>query len=201
MGAKIYLPAPRVGDFFQQNRERLKKEMVIVAENTDTKYTVLLTDDCDLPQFLVCREEEPEYKEWANIASCGDVAFKIYLRYLFPVTVSIDAGEGCENGPPPFESEDCDEELTRQEMDDLQYEREDELMLALADFLAVVLQEGDGDGTMIIEEYGQSFMEDALDSILRSVSSDLLMPVYRPMFIVDEETGVETYTEFPYDTE
>ena len=40
MGVHIHIPADAVWGFFQASRKRLNKEMVLIAENTDTEYAV-----------------------------------------------------------------------------------------------------------------------------------------------------------------
>ena len=49
MGVKVYVPAGDVWSFFQSNIDRLKNEMVAIAENEDTKYAVYLTEDKGYP--------------------------------------------------------------------------------------------------------------------------------------------------------
>lgn len=193
MGANVYITPDAVWDFFSNNKERLKKEMVVIAENDDTNYAVYLTEDCNLPLFLVCKgSEKPEYKEWADEEDCSEIARKFYSTYLFPVIVTNDKFTK--------EIDEPEEDLTRQEMEDAQYEREDELMLALGDFLSVVIQEGD-DGTDVLDAYGQDFFDEILDHFLEYIAQECCIPVYRPMILTDEETGCEIYTEYPYNDE
>ena len=79
------------------------------------------------------------------------------------------------------------------------YEWEDELDLAITDFLAVVLQEPDSD--RVAANYEQSFIDEVLDDFLRILAKDYCCEIFRPMFIEDAETGSEIYTQFPYEGE
>ena len=79
------------------------------------------------------------------------------------------------------------------------YERDDELCLAMADFLAIALQEGDNDGTNILEAYGYEAVDEILDGFLKELSEDYGFHIYRPMIITEKESGCEVFTEFPYD--
>lgn len=193
MGVNIHIPADEVWSFFHKNKDRLTKEMVAIAENTDTEYAVYLTEDscCSgYPMFAVCKgDKEPEYEEGAiNQSDCTETAKKCYIRYLFPVIINDDRA---------IPEDNDDEEMTAQEMQDNAYEREDELRLALCDFLQVVLQEGN-DGTDIMDMYGSAFVDEVLDGFLENLSLEHCIPIYRPMFLTDEETGDEVYTEYPY---
>ena len=65
---------------------------------------------------------------------------------------------------PDGGKEESDE--TWMDIEDAMYERDDELRLAMADFLAIALQEGDNDGTNILEAYGYEAVDEILDGFL-----------------------------------
>lgn len=194
MGVDIHVPADAVWEFFQESKNRLSNEMVLIAENTDTEYAVYLTEENDLPVLAVAKgDEKTEYKEpCVSEDDCATVAKKFYTRYLFPVMIT-DGKYVPEDIP---DEEDDDE--TWMDMEDIMYERNDELRLAMADFLAIVLQEGDNDGTNVLEAYGYEAVDEILDGVLKELSDDYGFRIYRPM-IVTEESGCEVFTEFPYD--
>lgn len=196
MGVQIHVPADKVWEFFQENKKRLKEEMVAIAENEDTEYTVYLTDEEGYPLFVVCQgDEDAEYEEAAYHAEdCETTATRFYYTYLFPVVIDSE-----KSYPKDYDPEDDDDYMTPQEMNDNIYQREDELRLALCDFLQVVLQEK-GDSPDIEEEYGSAMIDEILDYFLEYLGFDCCLPVYRPMFITDEDSGCELYTEFPYDS-
>lgn len=174
MGVHIHIPADAVWGFFQASRKRLNKEMVLIAENTDTEYAVYLTEENDLPVLAVAKgNEKIEYKEpCVSEEDCTAVSKKFY-------------------------KEESDE--TWMDIEDAMYERDDELRLAMADFLAIALQEGDNDGTNILEAYGYEAVDEILDGFLKELSEDYGFHIYRPMIITEKESGCEVFTEFPYD--
>ena len=45
-----------------------------------------------------------------------------------------------------------------------------------------------------------AMIDEILDYFLEYLGFDCCLPVYRPMFITDEDSGCELYTEFPYDS-
>lgn len=194
VGVNIYVAANTAWSFFQNNKDRLSKEMVIIAENTDTQYAVYLTEDNSLPLLSVCKgDAKPEYEECVPTETgCNEAAKRLYTQYLFPVMI-VDEKK-CPSG-----TQEEPEDLTRQDMEDAQYEREDELALALCDFLSVVLQESEDDSPEIADAYGAGFISDVLDHFLEYLALEQCLPIYRPMIITDEETGCEVYTEFPYE--
>lgn len=198
MGVNIHIPADEVWSFFQKNKDRCSKEMIAIAENTDTEYAVYLTEENGYPSFSVCKgDDEPEYEEGAiSENDCTDTAKRCFLKYLFPVIVTNE--RAIPHSTLDDEEDDEDEFGTRQDMEDTIYEREDELRLAMCDFLQVVLQEGN-DGTEIMDTYGSGLVDEILDHVLEYIATECCLDVYRPTLITDEETGCEMYTEYPYD--
>lgn len=197
MGVHIHIPADAVWGFFQESRKRLNKEMVLIAENTDTEYAVYLTEENDLPVLAVAKgDEKTEYKEHCvSEDDCTTVAKKFYTRYLFPVMITD--GKYIPEDVPDETEEDGDE--TWMDMEDTMYERNDELRLAMADFLAIALQEGNNDGTNILEAYGYEAVDEILDGFLKELSDNYGFHIYRPMIVTEKESGCEVFTEFPYD--
>lgn len=198
MGAKIYLPAGDVWSFFQNNIERLKSEMVAIAENDETKYAVYLTEDKGYPSFSVCKgDNKPEYEEGAiNESDCEETVKRCCVRYLFPVVVNSEKGFP-KSSSEEFKFEDEDD-VTEQDRQDNIYMREDKLQIAMCDFLKVAL-ELDCDPIDILTIYGDEIVNDALDYILAYLGNDLGLEIYRPTYLIDEESGCEIYTEYPYD--
>ena len=195
MGVHIHIPADAVWGFFQESRKRLNKEMVLIAENTDTEYAVYLTEENDLPVLAVAKgDEKTEYKEHCvSEDDCTTVAKKFYTRYLFPVMITDD------KYIPEDVPDNGEDDETWMDMEDAMYERNDELSLAMADFLAIALQEGDNDGTNILEAYGYEVVDEILDGFLKELSEDYGFHIYRPMIVTEKESGCEVFTEFPYD--
>ena len=192
---QTYIPADEVWSFFQKNKARLSEEMVAIAENKGTGYAVYLTEDNGYPLFFVCKgESDPEYEEGViNERDCTETAKRCYIRYLFPVIVTNDHVTKFSD----LDDMDEDEPLSEQDMQDAMYKREDELQLAMADFLQIVLQEG-CDGTDVIDAYGEDMIAEALDYVLEYLGYEMCLPIYRPTFIMDDETLEETWVEYPY---
>lgn len=191
MGVKVYVPADDVWVFFHKNIRRLSEEMVVIAENTETEYAVYLTEDEGYPLFCVCKGDcAPEYEEGAiNQCDCAETVKRCCANYLFPIVVSSNKQMVDES------LEDDDAPLSEQEMDDLIYEREDELLLAIGDFILTASQEG-CDGSDIIDTYGLEVISDILDNTLQYIAGRGFL-VYRPTLTVDEN-GKEVFVEYPY---
>ncbi len=189
MAVKIYVEPDDTWDFFDDNLYRLKEEMVLIAENEETEYSVFITENNGNPLFSVCKgDAAPEYEaESSDEIDCVNTAEVLYMQYLYPVVV-VDGHS--------IQLDDIDDESAtrRQELEDGQYEREDELTMALCEFLEIVLQ-----GDFCFEESCDlKMVEDTLDYILKYLTKNWNFSIYRPMFI-DDGNGGEVYSEFPYD--
>ena len=191
MGIKIHVNPGDVWDFFDKNLARLAKEMVLIAENEDTDYSIYLTEDQNYPLLSVYKNDLKLYEEGViSRTDCEKTTKGLYTKYLFPLVVTSKDFDSASEEALLF-----GEPASKQDIEDEIYERSDELYLATIDFLQVLL--GYRDPDMLISEYGD-ITEEFLDSTCEFLSEEYGIPIFRPMFVVDEETGDETYTEFPY---
>jgi hypothetical protein len=186
MSAKIHVKPEDVWKFYNRNAEQLAEEMVSIAENEDTGMNVYLTEDSDTPQLVVTDNNDKVVHEEYLVSSrdAEHSAKKIYEKYIVPIdttTVSDD---------------EDDEEITRSDMEDAIYEREDEILMAFEDFLEVLMEEN---RDTIYDGYHDKQFDDLLNKVVRTIAVDSGVRVRRPMFLIDERTGLEVYTEYPYE--
>lgn len=206
---KMYVTPDEIWEFFNKNQDKLHDSKVVVAENTDTRYAVLLTNDYDgVANLIVERNEERIYNnyEWSS-GGCYSTYRQLIGKYLLPVTEDAPqqvstrkfSDYDIPDDLPPNVTTDVedgpDEEL--QDMKDAQYEREDELFLATADYLSIVMNEGDGDGSSIIDMYGAEFVNEVADHILEYLAAEQGIEIYRPT-IFEGDDGEPLMIEYPY---
>lgn len=188
MSEKVYLKPEDIWVFFCRNKGRLEREMVEVASSSSGEYTVYLTMDVSLhPRFFVYEygnDEVPVHEEWCvNETDTENTAIRLYKEYVYLDLVSEA-------------NDDTGDDEDGVSIDDEIYQRDDELKLAMVDFLSCVLQKSNSDD--VIGEYGESFVLEVLDHVLEYISYDHCIPIFRPMFVEDPETGDEVFEEFPY---
>lgn len=195
MGVQVHVPADAVWEFFQTNRKRLNDEMVLIAENTDTEYAVYLTAENDLPVLAAAKGDgKTEYKETCvSSEDCTMVVRKFFTRYLLPVVITSDKyiPDNTSNGNKVDEAE------TWMDVEDVIYERDDELRLALADFLGIVLKIRDEDEVDVTGLYDVDIIDEILDEFLKMLADEYDFEIYRPMMVTSND-GYEVFTEFPY---
>ena len=175
--------------------------MVEIAENYETSHFVFLTEKDGYPLISVYKNSDDSddkklYEEpCASADDCENTTKQIYLRYLFPVVVSaskydFDDDNSVGNGDSGLSQ---DEEI--QDCEDIIYEREDELILAMQDFLEILLN--CKNASQVTEIYGDEIVDRLLDSMCRTLAEEHHISVYRPMWVEDED-GTENFVEYPY---
>lgn len=195
MSVIIHIEPESIWNFFQNNQNRLKKEMVLIAENEETEYSLYLTEENGLPMFSVCKgDDEPEYEEGAiNEKDCIDTAKQCCVKYLMPVTVRSAKKYG------GSWYEDNEEFSSRDEQQEIIENREWELLFAMADFIMTAIKDDTcSDGSDYIDTYGANEVLDILEDLLNKLAEEYGFHVYRPMMVEDEDTGKELFVEYPY---
>lgn len=210
-GVRMYVTPEEICDFFEKNKEKFADSKVVIAENVNTDYAILLTDANDMAEFVVERGEKMVGCSYACENSTLIATYRRMLcTYLLPVIEDREAPPernfsdyDIPDDLPPhvnLEEEIPDEDEEFLDMEDAVYEREDELFLATADYLSIIMGEGDGDGTAIIDTYGEEFVNDVTDHVLEYLSGEQSVVIYRPTIFEDDD-GNPVLVEFPYTTE
>lgn len=122
---KIYVKPDEIWDYFQKNKKRLKEVVEVIAEtelDDKTSLQVCITEDNGYPKLTLELEDDVLEKECAiSKSDCDVVSHKFYATFE----------STAEKLNESFEVEESEELIN--------YEREDEILEALAEFLAVIL--------------------------------------------------------------
>lgn len=191
---KIYIPFNEVWDFYTDHKERLKEEYVLIAENPELEREIYLTmeEGKQYPTVNVFHGELPIYTEvMVSEADARRSVREIYTKYLFPVNSDVDESDDLSERRGEYDSDS----MTLQEMEDAVYERDDQLLLGMQDFLEVIFDDADLWNLMSLGE-----VEDLLDDFLTHLA-DIGFLVYRPKIIADDDTGKDVFVSYPYNDE
>ena len=163
-------------------KKRLKSEIVSIAESSLTGCEICVSVESNLVTLFVYRGEEKVYSE-AVVSSldCMNTAQKLFNRYLPEHTK--------DDGDDDPDIDRIDLEL---EIDD----REDYLRFSFLDFLSAAC---DCDMSAAYDAGYKDDIDDAFVDILSRLATEHGFGIYRPMFIVEDDTGDEIYTEYPYE--
>ncbi|MBR4022684.1 MAG: hypothetical protein IKI94_08875 [Ruminococcus sp.] len=122
----IYVKPDEIWDYFQKNKKHLEEVVEVIAEvelDDKTKLQVCITEDSGYPKLTLELEDDVLEKECAiSKSDCDIVSRKLYTTFE----------STAERLNESFEVEEENEEL-------INYEREDEILEALAEFLTVIL--------------------------------------------------------------
>jgi hypothetical protein len=179
----ILLTAGEVWGYFRQHKEELRKESHIIAENEEYGVHITITEEHEMPLFEVTVNEVQYAEESATSgADCEKVVEELYDTYLTEEFLKLRS----------------DEEF--QEQDDMILERESELDDAIILLLDTILED---DSMMILQGKGIELDElcnDLKDSIFEYLARKYnLESIRRPMFLEDDETQEDFFTEYPYE--
>ena len=198
MAFEIGLKPKQVWEFYNKNIARLADEMVSIAKNDHTRCEIFLTEEEGVPMISVYNDDKLVYEEGAvSEEDTEKTVREIYKKYLLPLVTVVSNEPKKEEADTEEDGEEVyDEEVTRIDQEDQIYEREDEIYLAFQDFLQVLAE----------DDYSikDTFSEDAevneiIDHIVEFLAIDHGIRIRRPMFIVDSDSGIEEFCEYPYE--
>lgn len=179
-----YFEPHEVWPAFQANKTA-EDNSLLIAENTDYGIEISVVQDGDLPVIIVCSDDEDVFQEAVvSQNDCEQTVKKVYENYL--------DGHGVvqyflDNDKPQEDS--TSEEILDEETEIL--DREDELQMAMLDFLQVVM-----DGCVIDDD---EVISDCVDHFLEYIARKWgYQDIRRPMILEDED-GEEFFEEYPYE--
>lgn len=186
----IDVEASDIWDYCLDHQEELAKNQHLMAENPDYGMEVWVTMVNGSPELVVeCDGSEIYREDILNEKDAKKTADRIYEDYL-----SIKAIETLTDDGNTTVYEDTTVYIEDEEDDDqsLIDEREDEIDLAIRDFICVVSDAGDYN---IEDEVIDDLKEHFLEYMYRKWG----IGIYRPMYLEDADTGEDYFTEYPYD--
>lgn len=212
MASKIFIPTPKIWDYYYDNRFRLWKEEDMVAKNDDTGIVLTVSGEGRFPELTLYNKHDVDF-EWRQVTTreeCNAAAVYMITHYILDEVKAEKTDEKKQEKPAENKSNKVDSKpdedggqknrptstLSDDDIVDLIYEREDELRLATVDYLITVLNEKDEDS--IKEEFGAEFIPTVLDDFLQYLRDKHEVSVYRPTIVTDEESGLEVLEEYPY---
>ena len=179
MGANIHIDPRNIWALYQRDYERLRNELVEVANNEETEHFIYVTVEGVALVFSVFKGDKEIRTEPAlTRGECECLAAMLFSDYLFPVDETDDE----------VLKDEISEVLqdTQGGLDEAAEEREDELYWATADFLVALL--GLEDMDELISIHGEEIITETLEESCWTLMETRGISVQRP--IVWEE-GLE----------
>ena len=178
-----YIDPSEVWEIFQKNKASLGTRMKEIANNADNGVVIMLStvgkSGEEQPDFIVSIWDEDFYEESCfGEKECLETVRKLYRKYILGDEDYTEENE-----------DDIEEDIQENEI----REREEELDIALYDFLDTVFE---GDILPFYLESDSDMFQDCKEHFLEYIArkwSDFR----RPMYLEDDEGNVE-YEEYPY---
>lgn len=218
---KVYMHPSQVWSFANQNIAMLREKIVVLAESPSAGRSIDMTVEDSRLEIRTCQSREDSYETVdgeivLNEMDCRIAIMRMLTRY-FGVTTSewvemlyadesdwalgyyvIPEYNGAEpDGQEPDAAEEDAVPPTQQELEDLVYQREDDLEMAVCDFLMAVMELRNHEA--VHQVFDAEVLFEILDDLLKVLSEKHEIKVWRPTFIGDESTGADVYIEYPYE--
>lgn len=200
--------------YFVRNKTRLSEELVEIASNEATNTSVYMTEENGNPYLYVYRDDKKIFQsECTTIYETERnlrVVFATYITDLEVVGSSNDDeddSEEAEDNTSVAEADDDDDDtppansdidaMSEKEFQSYINEREDVIFNAVSDLIAVLTED-----SVSALEFDPSD-DDCVDNIVNHIVEYLAIKcgfrIRRPMTIVEDDTGFEVRTEYPYE--
>lgn len=200
--------------YFVRNKTRLSEELVEIASNEATNTSVYMTEENGNPYLYVYRDDKKIFQsECTTIYETERnlrVVFATYITDLEVVGSSNDDEDDSEesedntsvaeadddNDDTPPANSDLDA-MSEKEFQSYINEREDVIFNAVSDLIAVLTED-----SVSALEFDPSD-DDCVDNIVNHIVEYLAIKcgfrIRRPMTIIEDDTGFEVRTEYPYE--
>ena len=200
--------------YFVRNKTRLSEELVEIASNEATNTSVYMTEENGNPYLYVYRDDKKIFQsECTTIYETERNLRVVFATYITDLEVvgssndddddseeaedntSVAEADGDDDDTPPANS-DIDA-MSEKEFQSYIDEREDVIFNAVSDLIAVLTED-----SVSALEFDPSD-DDCVDNIVNHIVEYLAIKcgfrIRRPMTIIEDDTGFEVRTEYPYE--
>ena len=181
----IMIDSSELWDYCEENEDTLLTAQHMIAENPDYGMSVWITCESGSPEIIVESDDIEIYREEIlNEKDAKRTADRIYEEYLSIKAIET-VTEAEDDGTVYVDDEDEDNQV-------LINEREDDLDAAVMEFVNIVSDTG-------CYNIKDEVLDDLKEHFLEYMHKTWGIGIYRPMYLEDVDTGVEYFTEYPYE--
>lgn len=187
----VYITPDQVWSYFTSHKTELKCGEKLIADNPEYGIEIFIAGF--IPSFctvLVTADDTPVYEEDVGDATdCESVIRMLYDNYL-----SVSAIDILDEYTGTTDDETSSKELSEKEIEEEQIEtREGELDDAVLNFIEIAL-----DVCVPYGEKTEALISDLKEHFLEYMWKKYNLPIYRPMYLVDENDE-QFFEEYPYE--
>ena len=205
----IILQPDECWQYFKDNKELLKQEIHMIAEEPNFGIAIYLANDSELPYVAVYVDDDMVDSCFAldeqDLTYTVDEFYKKYIEDSFQTLLRVS--EEDEDEEESFDDFDMDlefddfypswtnekeEESESSTEDDLINDREEEINVSLENFLETVCEKS------IVFAFKPDEIDEIKDHFCEYLARKYKLEIWRPMYLEDEN-GKDFYTEYPYE--
>lgn len=200
--------------YFIRNKTRLSEELVEIASNEATNTSVYMTEENGNPYLYVYRDDKKIFQsECTTIYETERnlrVVFATYITGLEVVGSSNDDeddSEEAEDNTSVAEADDDDDDtqpanseldaMSEKEFQSYIKEREDVIFNAVSDLISVLTE--DSVSALEFDPSDDDYVDNIVNHIVEYLAIKCGFRIRRPMTIIEDDTGFEVRTEYPYE--
>lgn len=196
--------------FFAKNETRLSEELVEIAVNEETNTSVYMTEEDGSPYLYVYRDDKKIFQSACTTIYETERNLRVvYATYIHDLEVvgsekeDDDDPAKPEELPPDPDDDDAPpvnsdlDAMSDKEFRDYVNEREDVIFAAVSDLIAVLTE--DSVSALEFDPTDDDSVDNIVNHIVEYLAIKCGFRVRRPMTIIEDDTGFEIRTEYPYE--
>lgn len=196
--------------YFVKNKSRLSEELVEIASNEATNTSVYMTEEDGNPYLYVYRDDKKIFQsECTTIYETDRNLRVVYATYIHDLEV-VDSEKEDEDNlaepdelPPDPDDDDAPpansdlDAMSEEEFQSYICDREDIIYAAVMDMISVLTE--DSTSAVEIDPEDDHCADNIVDHIVEYLAIKCGLRIRRPMTLIDDDTGFEVRTEYPYE--
>lgn len=211
MAPVIHIRPAEGWGYFVKNEDRLSEEMVEIASNEATNTSVYITEENGNPYLYVYRDDKKIFQcECTTIYETDRNLRVVYATYIHDLAV-VDSNGDDDEDPAEIEDHTTDPDddddtppvnsdldaMSEQEFQSYINEREDVIFQAVSDLIAVLTE--DSVSALEFDPSDDDSVDNIVNHIVEYLAIKCGLRIRRPMTIIEDDTGFEVRTEYPYE--
>ncbi len=209
MAPVIHIRPAEGWGYFIKNKARLSEELVEIASNEATNTSVYMTEEDGQPYLYVYRDDKKVFQSACTTIYETErnlrVIYATYMHDLEVVGGNDDEDDPAEPEELPPEPDDDDappvnsdlDAMSDKEFQDYINEREDVIFAAVSDLISVLTE--DSVSALEVDPTDDSCIDNIINHIVEYLAIKCGLRIRRPMTVIEDETGFEVRTEYPYE--
>lgn len=198
--------------YYVANKKRLVEELVEIASNEETNTSVYMTEEDNSPYIYVYRNDQKIFQSACRTAYETERNLRvIFAQYIIGISVVMDDDKNSDVNQKASQKETTDDSdadddvpvcsdldaMSEAEFNDYVDEREEAIYSAVYALIEVLTEDDASD--LEFDKSDDECIDNIVDHIVEYLAIDCGFRIRRPMTVVEDESGLNVRTEYPYE--